>query len=63
MEESGQDFDKKFVFDGVLSKEVDRRISEQSWTKHGVDKLLKKLRDTDTVDGARQRQTSKWRKC
>jgi len=25
-------------------------FTEQSWTKHGVSKLLKKLRDTDTVD-------------
>jgi len=36
----GQDF-------GVYSKEVDRRIS---WTKHGVNKRLKKLRDTGTVN-------------
>jgi len=32
----GQDFDKKVVFEGVHSKEVDRRISEKSWTKCGV---------------------------
>ena len=42
----GQDFDKKkFAFEEVHSKEV-----EKSWTKRGVNKLLKKLRDTGTVD-------------
>ena len=30
MEENGQDFDKKFAFEGVPSKEVDRQIS---WEK------------------------------
>ena len=43
----GQDFDKKFVFKEVHSKEVDRRIS---WKK-----LLKKLQDTGTVDIATKR--------
>jgi len=38
----GQDFDKKIVFEEVHSKEVDRRIPEKSWTKHGVNKLLRK---------------------
>jgi len=32
-----QDFDKTFVFEGVHSKEVDRRIS---WTQRDVNKLL-----------------------
>jgi len=27
IQQRGQDFDKKFVFEGVHSKEVDRRIS------------------------------------
>ena len=27
-QQQGQDFDKKFVFEGVQSKEVDTRISE-----------------------------------
>ena len=44
-----QDFDKKFVFEGVDSKEIDRRIPEKCWTKRGVNKLLKTLRDTGTV--------------
>jgi len=43
----GQDFGKKFVFEGVHSKEVDRRIS---WTKRLVNGLLNNLRDTGTVD-------------
>jgi len=47
----GQGFDKKFVFEGVHSKEVDRRISwKKNWTRRGVNKLFKKLRDTGTVD-------------
>jgi len=46
-----QDFNKrKFVFEGVHSKQVDRRISWEKLTKRGVNKLLKKLRDTGTVD-------------
>jgi len=36
-----QDFDKKFIFEGAHSKDVDRRISEKSWTKCGVNKVLK----------------------
>jgi len=47
----GQDFDKKFVFEGVHSEEVVRWISyAESWTKRGVNKLFKKLRDTGTVN-------------
>jgi len=46
----GQDFDKKFVFEGVHSKEVDKRIFEQSWTKRGVNKLFKKLQDIGIVN-------------
>jgi len=45
-QQRGQDFDEKFVFEGVHSKEVDRRIS-----KRGVNKLLKKLRDTAQLTG------------
>jgi len=43
----GQDFDKKLVFEGVHSREVDKGMS---WTKSCANKLLKKLRDTGTVD-------------
>jgi len=51
-----QDFDKKFVFKEVHSKEVDGRISwKKTWPKHYVNKLLKKLRDTGTVDIAIKR--------
>ena len=39
-----------FVFEGVHSEEVDRRISREKWTKRGVSKLFKKLRDTGTVN-------------
>ena len=31
-------------------KDVDRRISKRSWTKRGVNKLLKKVFDTGTID-------------
>ena len=37
----------KFVFEGAHSKQVERRITAKSWTKRGVKKLLKKLRDTE----------------
>jgi len=34
-------------------------FTEKSWTKRGVNKLFKMLRDTDTDDmSARQRQTA-----
>jgi len=52
IQRQGQDFDKKrLVFEGVDSKEIDRRISwEKLGTNLGVNKLLKNLRDTGTVD-------------
>jgi len=46
----GQDFDKKFVFEGYAAKKLRDEFLEKSWTKHGVNKLFKKLRDTGTVD-------------
>jgi len=46
----GQDFDKTFVLNRYTAKGLTDEFSEKSWTKHGVDKLLKKLRDTGTVD-------------
>ena len=43
---------KKFVFEGVHSKEaLTEEFSEKCWTKSGVDKLIKTLRNTDTVYG------------
>ena len=45
-----QDFDKKFVFEGVHSKERSTdKFPEKRWRKHGVSKLLKTLRDTGTI--------------
>jgi len=41
---------KKFIFKGVHSKDVTDKFPEKSWTKHSVNKLLKRLRDTVTVD-------------
>jgi len=48
----GEDFDTKFVFEGVHSEEVEApdEFSEKSLNKHGVNKLFKKLRDTGTVN-------------
>ena len=47
----GHDFDKKLVFEEVHRKEVDRQISREKLDKAcGINKLLKKLRDTGTVD-------------
>jgi len=58
IQQRGQDFDKKVVFQEVHCKELDNLIDElipkKSWTKLGVNKLLKKLQDTGTV--GRQQQ-------
>ena len=35
---------------GYTAKRLTDEFPEKSWTKHGVNKLLKKLRDTGTVD-------------
>jgi len=45
----GQDFDKKFALEGIHSKRLTDKFPEKSWTKRGVNKLFKKLRDTCTV--------------
>jgi len=41
---------KKFAFEGVHSKRLTDKFHEKSRTKRGVNKLLKKLGDTGTVD-------------
>ena len=41
---------KKFVFEMVHSKEVDRRFSSEKLDKHGINKLLKQLQYTGTLD-------------
>jgi len=41
----------KFVFEGYTAKRFTDEFPENSWTKHSVNRLLKKLRDTGTVDG------------
>jgi len=46
----GEDFDTKFLFERVHSKEVGRRIFLRNLTKRGFNKLFKKLRDTGTVN-------------
>jgi len=46
----GQDFDKKSVYlKRYTAKRLIDEFPEKSWTKHGVNKLLTKLRDTGTV--------------
>jgi len=35
---------------GYTAQRLTDEFPERSWTKHGVNKLLKKLRDTGTVD-------------
>jgi len=45
----GQDFDKKFVFEGYTAKRLTGEFPEKRWTKRGVNKLLKTLQDTGTV--------------
>jgi len=47
----GQDFDKKSLYlKGYTAKKLTDEFLEKSWTKCGVNKLLKKLRDTGTDD-------------
>ena len=46
----GQDFNKKFAFEGYTAKRLTDEFPEKCWTKRGVSKLLKTLWDTDTVD-------------
>ena len=43
---------KMFVFGGCTAKRLTDKFPEKSWTKRGVNKLLKKLRDMGTVDRA-----------
>jgi len=46
-----QDFDKKSLYlNGYTAKRLTGEFSAKSWTKRGVNKPLKKLRDTGTVD-------------
>jgi len=35
---------------GYTAKRLTDEFLDKSWTKHGVNRLLKKLRDTGTVD-------------
>ena len=46
----GQDFDKSLYLKGYTAKRLTDEFPEKSSTKRGVSKLLKKLRDTGTVD-------------
>jgi len=43
------DFNKKFLL-GLTVKRLTDEFPEKHWTKRGVDKLLKTLRNTDVVD-------------
>ena len=62
IKQRGQDFDKKFVFEGVHSKEVDRRIS---WEKLVLISCSKSCGTQAQLTGGQQRQTTQcphWRK-
>jgi len=41
---------KSLRLKGYTTKRLTDEFPEKSWTKHGVNKLLKMLRDTGTVD-------------
>jgi len=41
---------KSLYFKGYTAKWLTDEFPEKSWTKHDVNKLLKELRDTGTVD-------------
>jgi len=47
---TGQDFDKRLYLKGYTAKRLTHGFPEKNWTKCGVNKLLKKLRDIRTVD-------------
>jgi len=52
IQQRGQDFDKKFVtlyLKGYTAKRMTDEFPEKSWTKHSLNKLLKKLWDTGTA--------------
>jgi len=50
IQQRGQDFDKKSLYlKGYRANRLTDEFLEKSWTKCGVNKLLKKLRDTGTV--------------
>jgi len=60
IQRQGQDFDKKSLYLKVYTaKRLTDEFPEKSWTKCGVNKLLKKLRDTGTVD----RRSGSSRRC
>jgi len=41
---------KSLYMKGYPAKRLKNKFLDKSWTKHGVNKLLKKLQDTGTVD-------------
>jgi len=41
---------KSLYLKGYTAKRLTDEFSEKCWTKRGVNKLLRKLRDTSTVD-------------
>jgi len=46
----GQDFDKSLYLNGYTANRLADEFPQKSWTKFGVNKQLKKLRDIGTVD-------------
>jgi len=46
---------KSLYLKSYTAKKLTDEFHANSWTKHGVNKLLKKLRDTGTVDIATKR--------
>jgi len=52
IQRQGEDFDKKkrLHLKGYTANRLTDKFPEKSWTKRGVNKLLKKLWDTGTVD-------------
>jgi len=46
---------KKLYLKRYTAKTLTDEFPEKRWTKHGVNKLLKKLQNTGTVDRAKKR--------
>jgi len=53
-----RDFEKKFCLKRYTAKRLTDEFTEKSWTEHSDNKLLKKFRNTGTVDIATKRNNT-----
>jgi len=50
IQRQGQDFDKNLYLKGYTAKRLTDEFPAKDWTKRGINKLCRKLRDTGTVE-------------